>query len=481
MSYAKRKNLTPLRRAHHRVDGGARGPGGQGAPADRLGDLQPPPRGDPAGDRRHHPLRHQQLDRARSRSPSWRSTRPYNTRRRQGLPPGPDRQPRARPPSRPRRDPATNRIPLLRREAQHLRRARLLGDRRRVPATTSTATTASATRAAASHPRTADARDAPRAWRAFPWPTAARRRCRTRRCASSASTGCTCRSPCLPDRFAETVRALPGSGFRGINVTVPHKEAAHELADERSPAAAAIGAANTLTFEDGAVRADNTDAVGVIDALPGSPRGLRRAGARGGRLRAGGRVGASRGRGGGVGLEPHARSGRRQLAAELEIGHAERPAAQRPARALHERRAGARSRSRTPSRRSASRVSIRPPTVVDLVYAPAGDAGGHVGPRRRRERGGGHRGAGAPGGSEPRAVDRASGAGGGHEGRRGRPRQADARASWVARGALRERRWRGCRARSTPRRWRDGSGPRAEPARRPGRRTGRGSAGRPPS
>ncbi len=64
--------------------------------------------------------------------------------------------------------------------------------------------------------------------------------------------------PLPPERFAQTVRALPASGFRGVNVTVPHKEAAHELADELSTAAMAIGAANTLTFTDGRIVAENT-------------------------------------------------------------------------------------------------------------------------------------------------------------------------------------------------------------------------------
>jgi len=80
--------------------------------------------------------------------------------------------------------------------------------------------------------------------------------------------------PLPPERFAETVRALPGSGFRGVNVTVPHKEAAHELASERSEAVEAIGAANTLAFHDAAIVADNTDAGGFLDALGSSPRGL---------------------------------------------------------------------------------------------------------------------------------------------------------------------------------------------------------------
>jgi shikimate dehydrogenase len=70
-----------------------------------------------------------------------------------------------------------------------------------------------------------------------------------------------------PHLFAETVRALPAAGFRGVNVTIPHKEAALALADEATPAARAIGAANQLTFADGAIHADNTDAPGLLEAL----------------------------------------------------------------------------------------------------------------------------------------------------------------------------------------------------------------------
>lgn len=83
------------------------------------------------------------------------------------------------------------------------------------------------------------------------------------------------RLPVPPERFEETVRALPGSGYRGANVTLPHKVAAFRLADEPTEAARAIGAANTLSFYDGSVRADNTDAGGLLDALGQSPRGRR--------------------------------------------------------------------------------------------------------------------------------------------------------------------------------------------------------------
>jgi shikimate dehydrogenase len=80
--------------------------------------------------------------------------------------------------------------------------------------------------------------------------------------------------PVPPELFGETVRALPGSGFRGVNVTIPHKEAALGLATESSERARAIGAANTLLFEpDGTLGADNTDAPALIDALPFAVRG----------------------------------------------------------------------------------------------------------------------------------------------------------------------------------------------------------------
>jgi shikimate dehydrogenase len=83
--------------------------------------------------------------------------------------------------------------------------------------------------------------------------------------------------PVPPDLFAETVRALSAAGFAGANVTVPHKEAALALADEATAAARAIGAANTLSFAGGwngvRVHADNTDAPGLLAALPTDPRG----------------------------------------------------------------------------------------------------------------------------------------------------------------------------------------------------------------
>ena len=77
--------------------------------------------------------------------------------------------------------------------------------------------------------------------------------------------------PVAPERFDETVRALEGSGYRGANVTVPHKLAALAAADEVTDAARQIGAANSLSFRDGVISADNTDAGGFMDALGTAP------------------------------------------------------------------------------------------------------------------------------------------------------------------------------------------------------------------
>jgi shikimate dehydrogenase len=79
--------------------------------------------------------------------------------------------------------------------------------------------------------------------------------------------------PVPPALFEQTVRALPGSGYRGANVTIPHKLAALALADSATAAARAVGAANTLTFEAGGIDADNTDAGGFLAALGEPPAG----------------------------------------------------------------------------------------------------------------------------------------------------------------------------------------------------------------
>lgn len=74
--------------------------------------------------------------------------------------------------------------------------------------------------------------------------------------------------PIAPENFGTAVRGLAAVGFRGVNVTVPHKLAALEIADEVDAAARAIGAVNTLVFgPDGSVIGRNTDAYGFLTNL----------------------------------------------------------------------------------------------------------------------------------------------------------------------------------------------------------------------
>ena len=71
----------------------------------------------------------------------------------------------------------------------------------------------------------------------------------------------------MPEDLAQFLSQMPGQGFVGANVTVPHKEQALALADHADDAARAIGAANTLWFEDGKLHASNTDAYGFLRNL----------------------------------------------------------------------------------------------------------------------------------------------------------------------------------------------------------------------
>ena len=83
-----------------------------------------------------------------------------------------------------------------------------------------------------------------------------------------------------PDNFEDALKNMPKLGFRGANVTIPHKERALEMADFASERAQRIGAANTLYFDaDGKIHADNTDGYGFITNLKkGAPDWSARAG-----------------------------------------------------------------------------------------------------------------------------------------------------------------------------------------------------------
>lgn len=79
-----------------------------------------------------------------------------------------------------------------------------------------------------------------------------------------------------PEQLEAQVRELAAGGeYAGLNVTVPHKEGALALADEASEAARQIGAANTLSFRDGRILAENTDTGGLLGALPSRAPGRR--------------------------------------------------------------------------------------------------------------------------------------------------------------------------------------------------------------
>ena len=67
--------------------------------------------------------------------------------------------------------------------------------------------------------------------------------------------------------FAAALNGLKLAGFRGLNVTVPHKEAAFALADRCDSAAEIAGAANLLLFGEDGIEARNTDAAGLRASL----------------------------------------------------------------------------------------------------------------------------------------------------------------------------------------------------------------------
>jgi shikimate dehydrogenase len=70
-----------------------------------------------------------------------------------------------------------------------------------------------------------------------------------------------------PARLEQALRALPALGFRGVNLTIPHKEPALALVDKATPAAARIGAINTVIVEPGGLLGDNTDGYGFMASL----------------------------------------------------------------------------------------------------------------------------------------------------------------------------------------------------------------------
>ena len=74
--------------------------------------------------------------------------------------------------------------------------------------------------------------------------------------------------PVAPEHFAQALRMLSRLGFRGVNVTVPHKEAALKAVDIADHRAREIGAVNTVIMrEDGSLEGRNTDGIGFLAQL----------------------------------------------------------------------------------------------------------------------------------------------------------------------------------------------------------------------
>jgi shikimate dehydrogenase len=74
-----------------------------------------------------------------------------------------------------------------------------------------------------------------------------------------------------PGDLPAAFQGLKTLGFRGVNVTVPHKEAVFDLVDDVDPAARRIGAINTIVFDaQGRAQGRNTDGYGFLGArMPG--------------------------------------------------------------------------------------------------------------------------------------------------------------------------------------------------------------------
>lgn len=74
--------------------------------------------------------------------------------------------------------------------------------------------------------------------------------------------------PVRPENIEQALRALPALGFRGCNLTIPHKQSALRVADRVDPLARRIGAANTIVVAaDGSLEASNTDVYGFRENL----------------------------------------------------------------------------------------------------------------------------------------------------------------------------------------------------------------------
>ena len=78
---------------------------------------------------------------------------------------------------------------------------------------------------------------------------------------------------CAPEEFADFIFNLETYGFVGGNITLPHKQQAFQLIQNRDAEAQRLGAVNTVWLDKGVLRATNTDGYGFLanldDQCPG--------------------------------------------------------------------------------------------------------------------------------------------------------------------------------------------------------------------
>src|SRR5687767_11599129 len=70
-----------------------------------------------------------------------------------------------------------------------------------------------------------------------------------------------------PDKLADAVLGARAMGFRGFNLTIPHKVAVMQYLDSITPEAHVIGAVNTVRVQGGAFIGENTDGKGFLRGL----------------------------------------------------------------------------------------------------------------------------------------------------------------------------------------------------------------------
>jgi shikimate dehydrogenase len=75
------------------------------------------------------------------------------------------------------------------------------------------------------------------------------------------------KEPVRPEEVRPFLSSMRARGLAGCNVTLPHKQAAFAAAVRQYPEARAVGAANTLWYEQGELACDNTDGAGFLSHL----------------------------------------------------------------------------------------------------------------------------------------------------------------------------------------------------------------------